>query len=501
MRQRVFFILASVFLFLALLLYIHERHLKGKSAYIKENLGILSQQIDATIENLRNFSQYAHEQVVDRSEVTGLMEEAWHALEAERSVIRKRLYDLLQPEYEHLLRFKFRQLHFVFPDNRSFLRMHAPEDFGDDLSQTRATIRVVNETHKPVSGFEEGRIFNGYRFVYPVFHKQLYYGAVEVSFSMASFLDVLARLSPQRLRFAIRRSVVESAVFKHQQKNYKECPIAPTFLYDRGCHSLQNEQDEMLFAATGTHLAGRMETGEDFGLVVRHGHRDWMVLFKAIKNFSGDHVAYIISANMDTEYRRMNNAHLLTMGVLLIIFLAFQIFSILFIAERQKLKILSNTDTLTRLPNRNRFIQSGKIEMERARRYRSPLSLLIVDIDNFKSINDTFGHNEGDTVLRNTASVLRSTMRSMDMAARWGGEEFIILLPQTDLDGAVAVGARFCSVMATSLITPHRTVTVSIGATEYVPGESLEDFIGRADTALYRAKHSGKNRVECEAVP
>jgi len=95
MRQRVFFILASVFLFLALLLYIHERHLKGKSDYIKENLGILSQQIDATIENLRNFSQYAHEQVVDRSEVTGLMEEAWHAPEADRSANRKRLYDFL----------------------------------------------------------------------------------------------------------------------------------------------------------------------------------------------------------------------------------------------------------------------------------------------------------------------------------------------------------------------------------------------------------------------
>ncbi|MDD3990757.1 MAG: GGDEF domain-containing protein, partial [Desulfobacteraceae bacterium] len=159
---------------------------------------------------------------------------------------------------------------------------------------------------------------------------------------------------------------------------------------------------------------------------------------------------------------------------------------------------LSSTDTLTRLANRNSFIESATVEMERARRYGSPLSVLILDIDNFKSINDSFGHNEGDRVLRNTAALLRSNLRSMDKPARWGGEEFVMLLPGTDLDGAVAAGSRLCSAIAAASLTPHRTVTASIGASGYVSGESLDDFVGRADTALYRAKNSGKNRVERE---
>jgi diguanylate cyclase (GGDEF)-like protein len=86
----------------------------------------------------------------------------------------------------------------------------------------------------------------------------------------------------------------------------------------------------------------------------------------------------------------------------------------------------------------------------------------------------------------------------MDKLARWGGEEFVMLLPDTDLDGAVAVGRRLCSAIASAVITPHRTVTASLGASAYESGESLDDFIGRADIALYRAKKAGKNRVERE---
>jgi diguanylate cyclase (GGDEF)-like protein len=498
MKQRVLFIVASTVIFAFIGFQVHRNHCKGKSVYIHENLMRLSYRIDATVENLRRFSQYVHEVLVDTPEIGALMEEAWQGSEAQRTGLRQRLYERIRPGYEHLLKFNFRQLHFTFPDNHSFLRMHSPEEFGDDLSRTRVSFRLANETRQPVSGFEEGKIYNGYRFVYPLFHGQRHCGVVEISFSMASFLDILARLEPHRLRFIIKRSVVDDAVFAHHRGNYRASAITPDYLYDKGVHEALEPEQETLFAAMGPHLAGQIEMEEDFGFVMRQDDRDWLVLFKSLRNIEQKHVAYIVSANVDTEHRHLHNAHISTLIILVAAFAALQILVTLVIAERQKLRQLSSTDTLTRLANRNGFIESATVEMERARRYGTPLSVLILDIDNFKSINDSFGHNEGDRALRNTADLLRSNLRPMDKPARWGGEEFVMLLPGTDLDGAVAVGGRLCSAIATAAITPHRTVTASIGASGYVSGESLDDFIGRADTALYRAKNSGKNRVERE---
>ncbi|MFA7425485.1 MAG: diguanylate cyclase [Desulfosarcinaceae bacterium] len=498
MKQRLIFIVASTLILAGICFQVHRIHCADKSAYIDEKLVRLSFQIEATVENLRRFSQYVHEVLVDTPEIGALMEKAWQGSKAQRAGLRQRLYEGIRPAYEHLLKFNFRQLHFTFPDNHSFLRMHAPDEFGDDLSQTRISFRLANETRQPVSGFEEGKIYNGYRFVYPVFHEQRHCGVVEVSFSMASFLDILACLESHRLRFIIKRSVVEDAVFAHHRNNYRASALTPDYLYDKGVYEAWAPEQEALFAVMGPHLTEQMEMEEDFGFVMRQGGLDWLILFKSLRNIEQKHVAYIVSACVDTEHRRLHNAHVTTLFVLIVAFAALQILVTLVITERQKLKQLSSTDTLTRLANRNSFIESATVEMERARRYGSPLSVLILDIDNFKSINDSFGHNEGDRVLRNTAALLRSNLRSMDKPARWGGEEFVMLLPGTDLDGAVAAGSRLCSAIAAASLTPHRTVTASIGASGYVSGESLDDFVGRADTALYRAKNSGKNRVERE---
>jgi len=500
MKQRVFFFVVITVVFAFTGFWLHRIYCAHESNYIDAKLVRLSYQIDSTVENLRRFSQYVHEVVVDRPEIGALMEEAWQGDEAQRAELRRRLYERIRPAYEHLLKFNFRQLHFVFPDNHSFLRMHSPEEFGDDLSRTRVSFRLVNETRQPVSGFEEGKIYNGYRFVYPVFHGLRHCGAVEVSFSMASFLNILAHLEPHRLRFIIKRSVVDDAVFAHHRINYWTSVITPDYLYDKGVQeALEPEpEQEALFAAMGPHLAGKIETEEDFGFVMRQDGKDWLVLFKSLRNIEQKHVAYIVSAKVDTEHRRMQNAHILTLIILVAAFVALQILVSLIISDRQKLKQLSSTDTLTRLANRNSFIESATVEMERARRHGTPLSMLILDIDNFKAINDSFGHNEGDRVLRNMAALLRSKLRPMDKLARWGGEEFVMLLPDTDLDGAVAVGSRLCSAIAAAVISPHCTVTASLGASAYESGESLDDFIGRADIALYRAKKAGKNRVERE---
>ncbi|MDW8095604.1 MAG: diguanylate cyclase, partial [Aquificaceae bacterium] len=169
------------------------------------------------------------------------------------------------------------------------------------------------------------------------------------------------------------------------------------------------------------------------------------------------------------------------------------------ITERKEkemvLKTMSNTDALTGLYNR-RFIYSRLIEeKERADKHQSTFSTIFADVDNFKNINDTYGHAMGDRVLIEVAHKIKYCIRVDDVVARWGGEEFLILLPNVGLKGAEALAERIRKSVQEINILGVDGITISLGVATYRLGESIDELISRADHALYTAKREGKNRV------
>jgi diguanylate cyclase (GGDEF)-like protein len=160
---------------------------------------------------------------------------------------------------------------------------------------------------------------------------------------------------------------------------------------------------------------------------------------------------------------------------------------------------LSNTDVLTFLPNRRMIVKTLQDEVARAERYSAPLSISVVDVDFFKRVNDTHGHMAGDEVLRHIAYLLRDHIRHPDVVGRYGGEEFLILLPNTASEEAAEQASRLCRHVREAQVNVNHqhylSLTVSIGVAQYQPGvDTWESLLNRADNAMYEAKNNGRDR-------
>nr|WP_067298363.1 sensor domain-containing diguanylate cyclase [Marinobacterium profundum] len=167
-------------------------------------------------------------------------------------------------------------------------------------------------------------------------------------------------------------------------------------------------------------------------------------------------------------------------------------------AKIREVEYVSNTDQLTEIANRKRFEEEIQQEISRAKRYKHPLSLAIFDLDLFKDINDTHGHGIGDQVLKNTADLVRSNIRSVDCFARWGGEEFTLIFPNMALENALQACEKLRKLIQQHEIEPGLSFTASFGVSLFQADDSFEDLLRRADDALYRAKDKGRNRVESQ---
>lgn len=163
-----------------------------------------------------------------------------------------------------------------------------------------------------------------------------------------------------------------------------------------------------------------------------------------------------------------------------------------------RLELMVRTDILTGLANRMEMLNQLEVELKRSERHNKTFSLILGDLDLFKQVNDTFGHLAGDRVLRQIGTQLKDNLRSEDVCARWGGEEFMVLLPETSLEQAVIVAEKLAAAVRGKEIvwdTQPIHLTMSFGVGAFCAGCSIDEFIQQVDNALYAAKNAGRDRV------
>jgi diguanylate cyclase (GGDEF)-like protein len=607
------FIFASIFLAIYFVLsYFHTTEIKNHK---QKTINDLQKQYETITDNLKTLSKVYYDEIVNKDDILSLLENVNESNQTQRDAIRANLYNKLVPIYDRMKEHKFRQFHFHLKDSSSFLRMHKPKKHGDSLTDIRYSIVQTNATLKPHYGFEEGRIYNGFRNVYPLIYKGKHLGSVEISLSFEAVRNALEKTFEGNFGFVVAKETVETKVFKKQREaNYIKSFINDNFYFERRFIKKRFElidqkkrppiMRDYIYPIQKDKIVSKSNTKESFALFTHANDNFYKTVFLSISNLQNKKVAYIITNNTSDQYaylvKQFQTKVFISLIVLLVIFFLFiytsqknelefvqtilnsqkqplltvdgnkvihtnkafneffniydsteqnnnvllerffkkyatknKIPNIKMLLEKEETNMLSlkdnngkisiysieatklfnsyhiitftditklekeklsyktqaYTDKLTSVANRTKF----DLDMDQKISLEENFSLLLLDIDDFKAVNDTFGHDIGDEVLKLFASSVQNTIRSDDILYRWGGEEFFVVI-NAPTNIAKIAAEHILNKIKTTTFPHNKQLTCSIGISYFDSTHSKEEVIKKADEALYKAKTTGKDK-------
>jgi diguanylate cyclase (GGDEF)-like protein len=489
---------------------LHTRMTERQTIYMDNALHEVELEFRAVKESYDMLSQHVYVNDIAREPVTALMAEALQAVDAsKREQLRSRLFELLTPLYSALQQQHIRQLHFHLPGAVSFARFHRREKYGDALWDVRYSIRKVNETRGYVAGFEEGRVFNGFRHVFPLFHRGSFVGSVEISYSFDAIEEAALKIFPAVYSLILHEAPIRTKVWPREMDNYALCDLSDRYFYDVAARQLlKNRTDSVIDYKTivrinraiRARIADRLDRGDPFNISLVLDGKGYIINFIPVRNVEGHHVAYLISYAADDTPARLHNDFITETLITTFLFGLIAVVQFLYrqnrhhIREKLLFKQRAHTDTLTGIQNRQGFLSAVDDYIRDALQTQQPFGVIFFDIDYFKEINDRYGHAAGDKALVELSRLIQKSLRKSDCFARWGGEEFVVLLPQTSSKEASRLAEKLREQIARHRFS-HGSMQCSFGVTQFHPGEGKEALMQRVDRALYRAKEEGRNRV------
>jgi diguanylate cyclase (GGDEF)-like protein len=439
---------------------------------------------------------------------------------------RQALYDLVSPSWLKLMKLhNARQLHFhLGPGSLSFLRVHKPNKFGDRMDDIRHIIIDSYQQQEVKTGFEVGRVYAGLRGATPVWTETEagqteLIGVLEVGTSYQTVLEKINARTDVEIMVLIKQDLVHATmwpesisrrIFKLSDDSscYVEAVSSPLAIeIVDNCERFEKYRTQLrsfAFKHAGKQYAITHFPHYDYkGTVDRNRQQAGIVIM--LTDITDEIAAHQEQLKVNLIYALVGFIIIEILLYLGLVYGSRKLNSVITTQTeeihqlKEFYKERSERDSLTGLYNHRCFNERLEQEMNRSGRSKSPLSLLMIDLDNFKSINDRFGHIVGDTVLEGTSSLINEVVRSSDFAGRYGGEEFTIALVDTELEDALTIARRLIERIASfdNPNIPGQQITASIGVALWDQAAGLSAFIHQADEALYDAKQKGKNRVEC----
>ncbi len=493
--------------FVLLQLYLLDNYYKSLDIYKKQIINYYQEQIVTTIYEHKKLSKIYFDEIINKENVLDIMAKANTASEEEKTILRNELYSIMENTYNNAKENDFRQFQFILKDTTSFLRMHRPEGYGDKLADFRESVKIASVKQEFTEGFEEGKTYNAYRFVYPLFYKNEFVGTVETSISFLAIIKLVEELFDHEGIFIIKESAVIAKVEKHLiSKYYTKNLIFNDYYNDKEITDYSNKFNSInlnQILSTDTiinRISNLLSKEEPFMINNSIDDNEYISTFLPIENIQKQQVGYFIFYENDSTLIELKNDATLRFVFITILWLLVMIIIINYHFSRLKIdKLIDklNFDKLTGAYNRNRLFEYINREIEAKKRYSNNFSIIIYDIDKFKNINDTYGHHTGDVILVETTACTKKHIRIGDYLFRIGGDEFLIILPNTTLNEAIIVAEKIRSQIEKKIysINNINTITLSLGVAEYGDEDTYEELIKKADKMLYDAKDSGRNKV------
>ncbi|WKY48123.1 diguanylate cyclase [Eubacteriaceae bacterium ES3] len=496
--------LGLTIIWLVLLVYFQTLYENRYQEYLNQREERFEDELESILNAYESFSNYIFETMIDHDSIYEIMIQAASSDDGQKAMLREQLQQSLSDDYQVISGHGFNQMQFHLPDGTSFLRFHAPDQFGDDLKLKRGSLEIVAQTHQPVSGFEVGEFFTGYRFIYPFMKDENFIGSVETSIPMGKVISGLYSLEPmQDYGFLLNKELMETIASEDIQVQYQDSLISNDYVSDievfeitkANSGILEIYSDPEFLKMMKAAVVSKIKTGESFTVSISYKGKYYIVQFEQIKDISGQQAGYIYIAGENSQLfdlaRTRDLSFLLTTIVYFVLLLV-----IYYIKQRNDMIAkLAIYDQLTEIYNRYAFFELSKKMLEAANRSKCPVCLAILDIDFFKRVNDLYGHQTGDIVLRTLAGIVAESVRKSDVLARFGGEELILLMPESSLSDSWEVAERIRKAIESYSFAAVGQITVSIGLVEMDFEEDLNDAIIRADQALYAAKENGRNKT------
>ncbi|WP_457643275.1 GGDEF domain-containing protein [Persephonella sp.] len=489
-KSALIYILAFLFLSIVIWFVFELKKNQNKQIYLNQKIVKAAAEFKATLNGYRMTVDFIETRYFQDPEILKLIYTALKSDEKERQKIRKEIYTRLKPVYREMQKYQIKFLQIRFPDGKVFIRFHRPERFGDIVQEKKFSI-FNTEKKKNLTG--------GFKFPFELYYGNEFLGTVEIIVSYDAIKDELRKIFKGEYQFLIYRDVLLNKLLKEEKKNYIQSEVDPDFYYEAGQNGNYQIPVEILSQINlklREKLEGRLKQFRNFAVDVKVDGDYYVVSFIVITSMTGNKVGYLVNYEKDNTIFLFSETFLMMYISVEIALLAMLAFLINIRTRSEKFRILSETDALTGIYNKGKFNQVLEEELKKVKRYGRPLGIILFDIDHFKKINDTYGHQVGDYVLKTIAKIVKENIRDTDTFARWGGEEFVILAPETDLNGLKILAEKLRKTIEEYPFEHVEKVTSSFGITEAVPEDTTDTVIRRADEALYLAKERGRNRVE-----
>lgn len=401
------------------------------------------------------------------------------------SKVKEKLYQILKPKFSILQKYSINYLAIDDPLGNTIITMH---------KQTKNK-KVKKDIFSTQSSSNELLI----EFSRPLYYKHTLIGFYKSAISYNVLRLRLEQLFKGYYAYIINEQLINNKIFGYGNYLFVQSDLHPQFYYEQSAQSATNIKDKELLHAINLQIKDKiakiLTKSTNFAIYTKFHDHYYIITFLSIK--SKRLIGYLISYKPDnniavfetTFWQNTILAHIIIVMTLIFIYYVLE--------TKNRFESMAITDKLTGLYNRYKFYLIATQEINRAKRTGRPFSIILFDIDRFKQINDRYGHDIGDYVLQTIAKILRRNLRAYDYIFRWGGEEFIVLAPETDAKNAMQLAQKIRTLIENYNFKTVGKVTVSLGVAQIDPENesNIDKVIKRADNALYISKKEGRNRA------